>query len=256
LENRSVRASLSTHLARKLGRFVPTRPHPVRWRGGVVSFTFDDFPKTALTAGAPILERHRARGTYYTALDLAETDGALGRMFDRQDIREAHDRGHEIGCHTFRHLDCGRAATRAVLAEVAENAAAMQAVIGGYEFASFAFPYGGTSFSAKRALAHRFSSCRGIGRGINAGKTDFADLRATPVQDVANAAGSFRRLIDEAREADGWLVFYTHDVSPAPSPFGCTPEQLDLVVAYAAAGGAVLPVREVVAALTPPPNPA
>ncbi len=246
-----MRASLSTHLARKLGRFILTRPQKVTWPGGVVSFTFDDFPKSALTAGGGILERHGARGTYYTAIGLAETDGNLGRMFDRGDVDAAHRDGHEIACHTFHHLDCGRNQSRALLADVDDNAAAIRGLTNGHTPTNFAFPFGGISLSAKSALSRRFESCRGIGAGINAGTADFADLRANRVRECADD-DTYRRLVDEARASDGWLIFYTHDVVASPSPYGCTPKQLDRVVAYAAATCPVLPVRDVITGLASP----
>ena len=248
-----MRASLSTHLARKLGRFLLTRPQKVKWPGGVVSITFDDFPKSSLDTGGPILEGYGVRGTYYTAVGLAETYGNLGRMFDRSDIEAAHRAGHEIACHTFHHLDCGRNQTGALLADVDENAAAIEGLTGGYVPTNFAFPFGGISMSAKSALSRRFASCRGIGAGVNAGTADFADLRANRVRESAADGHIYRRLIDEARATDGWLIFYTHDVVDAPSPYGCTPGQLDQVVAYAAATCPVLPVRDVIGGLSSPP---
>lgn len=244
-----MRASFWTHLARKLGPIMPTWPLPVKWPGGVVSITFDDFPKTALDIGGAILERHGVRGTYYTALNLAETVGNLGRMFDRNDVCVAHRRGHEIACHTYRHLDCGRTDTTVLLKDIDENEAAIRALIGERGPTNFAFPFGGISFSAKRALARRFSSCRGISQGVNGGITDFADLRANRIYQYADPKESFRALIDAARASDGWTIFYTHDVSPTPSPYGCTPEQLDAVVAYARATAPVLTVRDVIAGL-------
>ena len=162
-----VRASLSTHLARKLGHFILTRPQKVKWPGGVVSITFDDFPKSSLDTGGPILESYGVRGTYYTAVGLAETYGNLGRMFDHGDVEAAHRSGHEIACHTFHHLDCGRNKTAALLTDIDENAAAIEGLTGGYTPTNFAFPFGGISLSAKSALSHRFASCRGIGEGVN-----------------------------------------------------------------------------------------
>jgi hypothetical protein len=50
------------------------------------------------------------------------------------------------------------------------------------------------------------------------------------------------------------LVFFTHDVTGAPSPFGCNPGQLEAVVAYAAERSTILPVRDVIAGL-PNSNP-
>ncbi len=48
------------------------------------------------------------------------------------------------------------------------------------------------------------------------------------------------------REAIGWLVFATHDVSESPTRFGCTPALFERIVDYAEKSGAhVLPVRDV-----------
>src|SRR2546429_5422660 len=47
----------------------------VAWgnRGPVVSFSFDDFPRTAYTVGGAILKRLEVRGTYYAAPGLMGT---------------------------------------------------------------------------------------------------------------------------------------------------------------------------------------
>jgi len=242
---------LSTRMARKLGRLLPTRPQPVTWPGGVVSFTFDDFPKSALLVGGAILEDHGMRGTYYTAAGIAGTGGDLGPMFDAGDVEAAHRRGHEIACHTFAHLDCGESDTGTLVADIDENATILSDLIGGYRPTSFAFPFGSVSFSAKSVLSRRFESCRGTDRGINAGAADFANLRANPVGTCGDEA-SISRLIDKARASDGWLIFYTHDVAETPSPFGCTPARFAAIVALAAARCAVLPVRDVVTGLASP----
>ncbi len=116
--------SLSTRLARAVGHWLPARPARIAWPGGVVSFTFDDFPKSALDAGGAILERYGARGTYYAALGLAGRSGDMGPLFQLDDLAAAQQRGHELGCHTFSHLDCSRAAGAVIANDVAENAAA------------------------------------------------------------------------------------------------------------------------------------
>jgi peptidoglycan/xylan/chitin deacetylase (PgdA/CDA1 family) len=231
------------------GRLTCTNPARVFWRGGVISFTFDDFPRSALTAGGAILERHGGRGTYYTALDLAGTQGMLGPMFEPDDVGAAHRRGHEIACHTFRHVNCAQTGVREIVADIADNAAALAALIEGFAPVNFAYPYGELSLGAKRALGARFWSCRGITEGFNCGMVDLAELRVTAVHASGYQAEAFCRLIDRAISAGGWLIFYTHDVSEAPSPFGCTPEQLEAIVSYAAERAPVLTVRDVVAGL-------
>ncbi len=86
--------------------------------GGAVTFTFDDVPKTACIAGAPILERYDARGTYYIASGLVGKPSPLGSMFDAEDLINIHESGHEIAGHTFSHLNCAEATRTSLLSEV------------------------------------------------------------------------------------------------------------------------------------------
>ena len=251
---RAMRGSMSTHLARTVGRWVRARPAHVVWPGGVVSFTFDDFPRSALVAGGAILEQYGLRGTYYAALGLTGSDSAMGRLHDREDLRAVVTGGHELACHTYSHLDCSRTALRIVLGEIAENASAMSALTGEAAPASFAYPFGGLSLAAKRALAARFASCRGVSPGINTGAVDLADLRSRRLYDGEFDASALRHLIEANRELGGWLIFYTHDVAAAPSRWGCTPAQFETAVACAAQCCEVLPVRAVVPRLAAAPR--
>src|SRR4051812_1494906 len=77
----------------------------LRNRFPLISFTFDDFPRSALYTGGEILRKYGAAGTYYTALGLMGTDGPVGRIFSEADLPEVLGRGHEFGCHTFDHCD-------------------------------------------------------------------------------------------------------------------------------------------------------
>ncbi len=247
-------SSLPLRVARKLARcnlgwLVRSHSAWVAWRGGVVSFTFDDFPKSALSAGGAVLAEHRVHGTYYAALGLAGTHDLLGEMFEPDDIRAAAAQGHEVACHTFQHLNCNRTPTPRILADIDENAATLAALMRGFEPVNFAYPYGELSLAAKRALGERFVTCRGIGRGLNCGTTDLADLRATKIHNEGFDLAAFRDLIDRNCALGGWLIFYTHDVCDSPSPYGCTAAQLDAIVAYATGRCDVLPVRDVVAGL-------
>jgi peptidoglycan/xylan/chitin deacetylase (PgdA/CDA1 family) len=230
-------------------RLLPTRPARLGRDGGIVSFTFDDFPRSALACGGAILERYGARGTYYAALALAGTEGATGRLFDVADLRAARASGHELACHTYRHLDCARATTAEIVADVAANADAFAALADGFAPQSFAYPFGRISFAAKRALASRFASCRGIAAGINHGLVDLGELRANRLYAAEFDEAAFRRLIDRNAACGGWLIFYTHDIAESPSRFGCTPQQFAAVVAHAAATSPVLPAGDALAAL-------
>jgi peptidoglycan/xylan/chitin deacetylase (PgdA/CDA1 family) len=246
-EHHRMAGSIASHIARRIGRLRRVRPVNVAHPGGAVSFSFDDFPKSALATGGAILEKYGLRGTYYAALGLAGSTGNVGPIAELAEMREAHQRGHELACHTYSHLDCSLASAPEILAEIRRNAEAMAGLIDGFAPSNFAYPFGRYLSPAKRLVAPRFESCRGTSGGINLRGADLADLRATQVYAPLFDESAMRRLIDRACKLGGWVIFYTHDVTEAPSRFGCTPRQWESIVTYAAARAAVLPVCEVLA---------
>lgn len=219
----------------------------VRTDGGIVSFTFDDFPKSAFATGGRILEDHNARGTYYACMAFAGTTASSGRMFDTDDVREAHRRGHEIACHTYSHIDCSTVPTARLLADTDENAVAFASLLGAFAPVSFAYPYAQPALRAKVALIRRFTSCRGGRPGINVGTVDLGELRATEIKHPRLDLNAMHALIDRNVMAGGWLIFFTHDVAERPSPFGCTPANFEAVVARAAKRCRILPVGQAAA---------
>ncbi len=243
----SMASRLSQRLADRALEFLRPRPTRFAWPGGVVSFSFDDVPASAFQQGGEILERRGVRGTYYVAAGLAGTCGDVGRMFEVEDLARAHTRGHELGCHTFGHLNCAQSDARTMEAEFDANAQSLSRLPQGEAPSSFAYPFGAVSSLARRIAGRRFDTCRGIRPGVNSGTLDRADLRANKIYAASFDEARARALIDQAVSDGGWVIFYTHDVAPAPSAYGCLPEQLEAVVAYAAARATVLPVRDVVA---------
>ena len=80
--------------------------------------------------------------------------------------------------------------------------------------------------SHKRQLGKTFRSSRGILPGVNVGTVDLQYLRATPLIEVEIDREGVDRAFDEAAAKNGWLIFYSHDVKSAPSPYGCSPSLL------------------------------
>ncbi|MCC5980332.1 MAG: polysaccharide deacetylase family protein [Oceanicaulis sp.] len=222
----------------------------------LVSFSFDDFPKSARENGARIIEHHGWRATFYTALGFAGQTNHLGELMDEADIRALHLRGHEIACHSFSHHDASRQVAKAFAADCERNCAELME-LGIYKPASsFAFPYGEASVGAKRALAKRYGAMRGVYPGINRKGDDLNLLKAMPLD--GGEAGLERALagVREVQTRPGWLIFYGHDVREDPSQWGCTPAFLEAVSeAVAKAGIAVLPVGEVLSHLAPGKQP-
>lgn len=213
----------------------------------VASFTFDDFPRSALTIGGEILERHGAVGTYYVAGSMADTRANGIEYYRADDLPDLVSRGHEIGDHTFGHLRVTDHAGTALLCDERENRRFITRRLPHTIATSFAFPYGLASLRTKRHFARQFACARGTGFGINHGTLDLAQLKAVslerdgPSYDLAS-------LLAEAREKRAWIIFYTHDVSAEPSAYGSHPAELErAVTACIDAGIEILPVRNALA---------
>ena len=216
-------------LKRQAARRLAKLPLTVTLERPLISFSFDDFPKSAGEAGARILERHGWRGTYFTGGGYAGGENHLGRMYDIGDLKRLHSDGHEIACHTFSHIDVGQTALEEVEAEVERNRSFLTACGFDTPLETFAFPYGEASPTAKLALGIRFRALRVVRPGINRGTADRGLLMAVPLD--GGEAGLKRALswIEEAQRNPGWLIFYGHDVRENPSEWGCTPDFLETV---------------------------
>jgi peptidoglycan/xylan/chitin deacetylase (PgdA/CDA1 family) len=216
----------------------------------VVSFTFDVFPKSALN-GADVIESHGGRAGFYAATSfMGKADPPMGEMFDAATLIELATRGHEIGAHTHGHIDCARKKQEAVEKDVAANLVALAEAGHAATVSSFAWPYGETSYAAKRWAADVFATARGVLPGVNRGEADRAQLRAVELGDSAASRRRAFAMLETCIQSNGWLFFFTHDVSKSPSPFGCSPDLIDELCRRAADQGAVLATPTLGAALS------
>jgi peptidoglycan/xylan/chitin deacetylase (PgdA/CDA1 family) len=217
-------------------------------RRPIVSFSFDDFPRSAAANGARILENHGMRGTFYAAGSLCNkvVDGTT--YYNASDLENLIKAGHEIGCHSFRHVSVTSIGRTELQNEIRENAAFFAALPHPQALLSFSYPFGQISPLRKLILQHRFVSCRGIRPGVNCGVADLGLLRATPL--YTDSLTNIHAQLEKASSKNGWLVFYTHDVDENPSPFGCTPALFETAVQLtASAGFDVMTVRDAVSAI-------
>jgi peptidoglycan/xylan/chitin deacetylase (PgdA/CDA1 family) len=225
------------------------RVEPFRMRNEtpVVSFTFDDVPKSAATAGAAILEAHDAHGTFYVIGSQVGTSSPLWDMVDGEDVVALHRHGHEIACHTFSHKRACDLDAETLKAEIDRNQQYLRSLDASIRIENFAYPFGYGSFVRKRQLKTVFKSCRSIVPGVNSGSVDLQFLRAMPLIDRRIDRDGIERAFDEAQTANGWLIFYTHDVADEPSPYGCSPALLN--EALEAASRRKIPVLNMAEAL-------
>lgn len=217
----------------------------------IVSFTFDDFPRSALLAGGRILERRGFRGTFYASMGRMGDDTVVGRLFGPDDLTALVSQGHELGCHTFGHVNSWKTAPDIFERSILQNAVAAREIIPGFVFRTFSYPFCQPHPRLKQRAARHFSCCRGGDQGANTGSVDLSLLNAFFLEKSRDDPARLRRLVNENREARGWLILATHDISAEPSPYGCHPAFFEDVVRHVAdSGSSVLPVYEAYQALT------
>jgi peptidoglycan/xylan/chitin deacetylase (PgdA/CDA1 family) len=211
----------------------------------IVSFTFDDFPRTAASAGGMILEQNMMRGTFYVSLGLMNREIPAGPAFSEEDLNRIVEKGHELGCHTFSHCHAWETTPSAFENSIIENKHALSKMLPGIAFRSFSYPIATPRPQTKERVAKHYSCARGGGEKINLHTVDANNLAACFLEKHRDKPDSIQRLIDENSRKQGWLIFATHDVACNPSPFGCRPDFFEKIVTCAGRSGAtVLPVAE------------
>ncbi len=221
--------------------------------GPFVSFAFDDFPRTAYTVGGSILKSFGVRGTYYVAMGLMNTSNGLGDQLHLEDLDAAGADGHELASHTFSHSSSREVPLSVFQQDVQKGHGAIWEIANLAPSRNFAYPFGEVTFAAKQALGRKMLSCRGTYGGLNGPVVDLNLLRANSLYGDTDGLGRVQRLILENEERKTWLIFYTHDVRPSPSPYGCTPKFFESAVRLAVDRGAkVVPVAEVLAGVVAP----
>ena len=232
-------------VAQAIAKRVPVKPVRSKLTRAIASLSFDDVPRSATLAGAQAMEAAGLRGTYYVCGSHTGARFEGLEQHERADLRRLREAGHEIGCHTFAHQDATLVGEADRQADHDANRAFAADTLDGEAPATFAYPYGSTSIRSKLFYSKRFLACRGVLAGLNAGVIDFAELRAVGLESRGFDPARMADLIAQAREKAAWLVFFTHDVSPDPSPFGCRREELETVLgALADARVEVAPVRD------------
>lgn len=229
---------------RRVTRLMWRHPARLNLDGPVVSFTFDDIPESAALNGAPILEAAGVKGTYYVCAGLFGRLGHMGRFADADQISDLIQRGHEVASHTLNHIDCHKTSTGMTEIDLDANDQTLQRL--GAHCDHFAFPYGEISPRAKRLISQRYTSLRGVHKGLVYQGSDLNQLPGVGIEGPDGEAVA-KAWIDRAIAQKAWLILYTHDVRENPSPWGCTPDSLTRILAYALDQGVkVQPLAQVI----------
>ncbi|WP_412504280.1 polysaccharide deacetylase family protein [Roseovarius sp. SYSU LYC5161] len=214
--------------------------------GFCLSICFDDVPVSAATVGAETLDRHEVAGTWHIATGLFGTTGISGEIAGPGHVRGLADSGHEVALHGHAHEDMSRMTPDAALADIARNRAALSDLLGHAPSGHFAYPFGATTLALKKRLVGEVTSARGVLAGRNGARTDAMQLAAHDLRPDPRTVARARAAMASAAQGGGWIILFTHDVTPEPSPYGISPETLDRLIAEAKALGAmILPTGQV-----------
>jgi GT2 family glycosyltransferase/peptidoglycan/xylan/chitin deacetylase (PgdA/CDA1 family) len=246
-------SKLHGYYRRTAASLVFRKPFLIKPQRPLISFTFDDFPRSALLSGGAILNRYGLAGTYYVSFGLVDQVSPSGKLFSLDDLTTLFEQGHELGCHTYSHCESWETDPSAFEDSVIKNRVVLSELFPGAKFESFSYPISMPRPSSKARIAPYFLSCRGGGQTFNVGRTDLNQLSAYFLEKSRHNIQSIKNLIDQNQQAHGWLILATHDISANPTPFGCTPDFFEEVVKYAVGSNAqILPVVEAVGILGAP----
>jgi peptidoglycan/xylan/chitin deacetylase (PgdA/CDA1 family) len=210
----------------------------MRNRVPLVSFSFDDFPSSALSTGGRILEDHGVFGTYYTSLGLMGKMSPSGKIFESDEIPLAFHRGHELGCHTFAHCHAYDTPASIFEGSIIQNRLALQRLLPEASFKTLSYPISCPSPAAKKRSGKHFLACRGGGQTFNVGIIDLNHLHAFFIEQSRDYPKVIENMIETNCAASGWLIFATHDVCANPTRYGCTPSLFEHIVTRCIESGA------------------
>jgi peptidoglycan/xylan/chitin deacetylase (PgdA/CDA1 family) len=218
------------------------RPLVVTPPAPLISFTFDDFPRSALLTGGSILKSYGLTGTYYASLGLMGRQAPTGQIFLPEDLKTLLEQGHELGCHTFSHCHAWDTPPDVFEHEIVRNRQALSKLAPEASFKTFSYPISVPRAGTKRRVSKYFVCCRCGGQTFNVGTVDLNYLSAFFLEQSRDNPVIAKSLIDQNRRARGWLIFATHDICDDPTNWGCTPRFFEEIVRYAVNSGArILP---------------
>ena len=224
-------ASLFGKLRRRFARMTHTRPAQMSGvRRPMLTLSFDDAPASSAHNGANILRRHGVPGTWFISTGLMGQASHLGAYTSAEDIRELEAAGFEIACHTYSHLDCGRATGTQIASNIEQNQIVLKN-LGISLPRTFAYPYGDVAPQAKAVVDRLYLASRALHHGLITTGTDLNQAPAVGIEGEHGEATALQWMERAVAAPQSWLVLYTHDVREAPSDWGCTPAALERIVA-------------------------
>jgi len=198
----------------------------------LISFTFDDFPQSAIRSGLELLNKYNLNATFYISFGLLNKDTVVGKICNSEDIERIVNSKNELGCHTYNHRGAFEQSDDEFENSIIENQKYLEKNFSQLSFKIFAYPKGQIKISTKYIVQKYFICSRSSNPGINKKTVDLNLLKGTRIYGDVKNFELIKKFIDLNLIEKGWLIFYTHDVAKKPSPFGCTPALFEEVLKY------------------------
>ncbi len=197
----------------------------------LISFTFDDAPKSAFTNAQKILDKYHLKATYYVALSFLDSISENENLYSREHLISCDSHGHELGCHTYGHVHFYQISDVHIIEkEILKNNEKLNEIGINKVLKNFSYPFGEQTKKAKKVVTKHFDSCRGIDHGINIDQIDINNLKTIRLYEKLHSLDKIFSILEKFSHTGGWLIFYTHDVETNYSKYGCSPEYFENVV--------------------------
>lgn len=236
--------NLFNRFKRRVSREILVRvnrsPYMLQSNSPIISFTFDDIPISAKNVGASMLNEYGIKGTFYISYNLINKKFFNEHYCSKEDIEFLIQNGHEIGCHTYDHLNSEIVSKIDYEVSIKKNKEAFSSNFFGYKLKSFSYPYGGVNLSGRSVASKYYKYCRTNWPGLNLGLIDTSLLKANSIYSNLNNLDHIAKLIENNAKLNSWLILYTHDISENPSIYGSTPIFFRRVIDLAIHSGAKL----------------
>jgi len=222
---------LRSKLERRAAKLIGKRNLRPKLDRPIISFSFDDCPRSALNNAAPLLEENGWHGTFYMAMGLCDSTNHLGLHMNADDVKAAYENGHEIADHTFSHIDGQQTPFKDFKADIDRNQAAITA-LGIPQSRNFAYPYGCFSPKLKKLTSQKFELVRGVHDPDMSEANRSLDTALLPSMRMynGNEVNDIIQTIGRLKHDPQWLTLFTHDVRENPSDFGCRPDDIKRII--------------------------
>lgn len=187
----------------------------------LLSITFDDGLRHAAEVACELLEPHRMPATFYVVTGWVEPMRAavrepcnVGRSHgDWRLWRQVHGSGHEVGSHTFSHVNAG--GKKAMLmpwsigSEIEQSFADLQREVPQSSY-TISMPWNAATARSERHVRRRFSGCR---LGARLAYNDLDNMNRFRLESWAPSPTTSDADLERAVTAipeNGWLILQFH----------------------------------------------